>query len=91
MPTKIVTVEDDDVLKLLYSLAPDCEADWEGDARWLRKIEREFPSLDVENELLRARAWLRGKKRFNVTDPKGFFYAWLSKGKAFQTAPKGPG
>lgn len=77
--TDLCTAENDDLLKLLYSLAPDCVADWNGDARWLRKTAREFPALDIEQELRRAKAWLRKRKAFTVEDPKGFFYSWLSK------------
>jgi hypothetical protein len=71
-------------LKELYSLAPECVADWVKDGRWLEKVQTEFPGLDLEHEMQRAKAWLGKKERVAVEDPKGFFFAWLSKAESIK-------
>jgi len=85
LSTDLYTCEHEALLKALYSLAPECVADWKKDGRWLEKVQRDFPGLDLEHEMQRAKAWLGKRERVAVEDPKGFFYAWLTKAEEIKT------
>ena len=54
----------------------------------MNKVQRDFPGFDLEHEMQRAKAWLGKRERVAVEDPKGFFYAWLTKSKENKTTER---
>lgn len=71
----------DEVVSTLGRISPDKRTSREQGIRFIARLMREFPTINIPVEVGRAADWAE-RKRFVIRDPEAFVYGWIKNRKA---------